>query len=55
MKRYRVVILRSTTYEMEATCTDEAFDIAFGPDQDDYEVDTETFDHTVEELEEVPA
>jgi hypothetical protein len=40
---------------MEAECAEEALDLAFGADQDLYETDSETIDHTVEELEEVAA
>jgi len=50
MKRYRVAIVRSCLYEMEAECSDEALDLAFGEDQDLYEVASDTIDHTVEEV-----
>ena len=55
MKRYRVAIVRSTLYEIEAECSDEALDLAFSEDQELYEVQSDTIDHTVEEIDEVPA
>ncbi len=55
MKRYRVSIVRSALYEVEAESVDEAFDLAFGENQDLYEIDSDTIDHTIEELEEVAA